>query len=398
MSTLPTALTTASHAPNARVSPVLPADADDTELVRQWLAAKLAGGLGIRPNTAHQYALEGRRLLWFAQATGQRLQQWDAAHAQAYLTLLRNPPAHAIGDTRAAGSPAWRPLRGPLSEASARQSALIARSFFGWLVKMAALRVNPFPALPRPRRARGPGSQQHFLELDHLRAVFDTLAARPTPAFWDRIQQARDRLVIALAFQTGLRASELAGLSWRDFERRHGKRGPYWVVVIRAAKGGDAQEVPCDNAMAEIARFRRVLGLSPEPRGTDTTAVIPAIPGGVRKSTRAHDRLTLQRLLMRRIGTRQGIYGIVRQAFAEAAAQLAANSDTELADKLRRASTHWLRHTAATQLLRAGRLVTDVQRVLRHRDINTTRTYTHEALEDVAAAVAGGLALPEEWK
>lgn len=395
MSTLPTAPKTAADTSNALPSPVLPADADDTELVRQWLAAKLAGGLGIRPNTAHQYALEGRRLLWFAQTTGRRLQQWDVAQTQAYLMFLRQPPAHAVGDVRMVNSAAWRPLRGPLSEASARQSALIARSFFGWLLKMAALRVNPFPALPRPRRARGPGSQQHFLELDHLRAVFDTIAVRPTPAFWDRIKQARDRLVIALAFQTGLRASELAALRWADFERRQGRHGPYWLVVIRQAKGGDAQEVPCDNAMAEIARFRRVLGLSPEPRSTDTAAVIPAIPGGARKSTRPHDRLTLQRLLMRPVGTRQGVYGIVRQAFAEAADRLAARDDAELADKLRRASTHWLRHTVATQLLRAGRMVTDVQRVLRHRDINTTRRYTHEALEDVAAAVMGGLTLPD---
>ncbi|WP_369797786.1 hypothetical protein [Cupriavidus sp. UYPR2.512] len=42
-------------------------------------------------------------------------------------------------------------------------------------------------------------------------------------------------------------------------------------------------------------------------------------------------------------------------------------------------------------MLRSGVSVTDVQRSLRHRDINTTRRYTHEALEDVARAVAGKL-------
>ncbi|MGA3976919.1 tyrosine-type recombinase/integrase [Ralstonia nicotianae] len=381
--------------PNAVASPVLPPGADDTELVGSWLAAKLAGGLGIRPNTAHQYALEGRRLLWFAHATGRRLQTWELADAQAYLMLLRNPPPHAIGDTRTQDSSAWRPLRGALSEASAHQSALIAGAFFRWLVGIEAIRVNPFAAPPRPRRRHEPGSQQRFLELAQLAAVFEAIAGRPAPALWDRIKVARDRLVIALAFLTGLRASELAALTWGDFEQRHGRHGPYWVIVIRTAKGGDDQVVPCDNAMEELARFRQLLGLSPQPRSTDSTAVIPAIPGGRRKATAPRSGLDLQRLLTRPVGTRHGLYRIVRQAFGEAATRLAARGEAELAANLEHASTHWLRHTAATQLLRAGRPVTDVQRVLRHRDINTTRTYTHEALEDVAASVAGGLSLPE---
>ncbi|MNT88961.1 site-specific tyrosine recombinase XerC [compost metagenome] len=79
----------------------------------------------------------------------------------------------------------------------------------------------------------------------------------------------------------------------------------------------------------------------------------------------------------------------MRAAFAEAAHRLERKHQGEQAARLRAASTHWLRHTHATQLLRAGVPVTDVQRALRHRDINTTRRYTHEALEDVARALAG---------
>jgi len=379
---------------NALASPVLPAAADDVELVRRWLEAKLAAGMGIRPNTANQYALEGRRLLWFAHAVGRRLQTWGVEDAQAYLRLLRAPPAHAIGDTRSRDRAAWRPLRGPLSEASARQSALIAGGFFAWLVDMQAIRVNPFAALPRTRRARGAGSQQHFLELDHLRAVFAAIDGRPKAAFWDRLQAARDRLVIALAFQTGLRASELVGLTWTDFERRMGRHGPYWVVVLRHTKGGDDQVVPCDSAMEELARFRRLLGLSPEPRRTDTTAVIPAVPGGKRRTTTPLDSLTLQRLLARPVGTRQGLYGIVRRVFGDAAQALLQRGNGELAEKLQQASTHWLRHTTATHLLRATGKLTDVQALLRHRDINTSRTYAHDALEDVATAVARVFEIP----
>ncbi|WP_244223055.1 site-specific integrase [Cupriavidus lacunae] len=141
--------------------------------------------------------------------------------------------------------------------------------------------------------------------------------------------------------------------------------------------------------MDELARFRRLIGLPPVPSTTDTAAVIPAIAGGRQRAEPPPDPSELQRKLSRPLRTRQGIYAIVRAAFAEAADRLEGEDRGEEAAGLRGASTHWLRHTHATHLLRAGVPVTDVQRALRHRDINTTRRYTHEALEDVALALAG---------
>ena len=143
--------------------------------------------------------------------------------------------------------------------------------------------------------------------------------------------------------------------------------------------------------MAELARFRQLVGLSPEPRATDTMAVVPAMAGGRQCLAPLTDKLALQRRLSRPVRTRQGLYAIVRQVFEAAALRLEASGYAEGAANLRAASTHWLRHSHATHLLRAGVPVTDVQRSLRHRDINTTRRYTHEALEDVARALAGRL-------
>lgn len=122
--------------------------------------------------------------------------------------------------------------------------------------------------------------------------------------------------------------------------------------------------------------------------------MIPAVPGGKRRTSNPIDGLTLQRLLARPVSTRQGLYGIVRRAFGDAAQALLQRGNEELAEKLQRASTHWLRHTTATHLLRATGKLTDVQALLRHRDINTSRTYAHDALEDVATAVAGVLKVP----
>ncbi|MDK3022719.1 tyrosine-type recombinase/integrase [Cupriavidus taiwanensis] len=375
---------------NALASPVLPAGLSDAQLVHAWLEAKSAAGLGLRANTRSQYELEAHRLLWYAHAIDRRLATWQVAHASGYLAFLRDPPAHTVGDGRARrASPGWRPLRGPLSEASRRQSAVIVGILFDWLVRVGALRVNPFVMVPRARAVTGPGSQRRFLELEQVAAVFDAIENRPGPTLWAELHKARDRLLLALLVQTGLRASEVAALTWADFELQWGRTRTFWTVRIRQAKGGDDQLVPCDNAMDELARFRRLVGLPPEPRATDSIAVIPAMGGGRLRAAPIAEPVELLAKLGRPLRTRQGIYAVVRAAFAEAADRLELAHQGEQAARLRAASTHWLRHTHATHLLRAGVPVTDVQRALRHRDINTTRRYTHEALEDVARALAG---------
>jgi integrase/recombinase XerC len=47
------------------------------------------------------------------------------------------------------------------------------------------------------------------------------------------------------------------------------------------------------------------------------------------------------------------------------------------ADKLRRASTHWLRHTAATHQADAGNDLRFIQKNLRHASLETTAIYLH---------------------
>lgn len=381
---------TSPLSPNALSSPVLPGELSDDGLVRAWLDAKSAAGLGLRPSTRSQYEVEAQRLLWYAHAKGRPIGTWQVTHASDYLAFLRDPPADAVSDSRARrGSAAWRPLRGPLSEASRRQSAVIVGGLFDWLVRVGALRINPFASVPRVRAATGPGSQRRFLEVEQVAAVFEGIEVRPARTQWAQLHQARDRLLVALLFLTGLRASEVTALTWADFERHPGRSRAFWTVRIRHAKGGNDQLVPCDNAMDELARWRRLVGLPPTPSPNDSTAVIPAIASGRQHAAQLADPAELQRRLSRPLRTRQGIYAIVRAAFGEAADHLERQRRSEDAARLRAASTHWLRHTHATHLLRSGVPVTDVQRALRHRDINTTRRYTHEALEDVAHALAG---------
>ena len=56
---------------------------------------------------------------------------------------------------------------------------------------------------------------------------------------------------------------------------------------------------------------------------------------------------------------------------------------------------HRLRHTAATQMLRAGASLPEIGQLLRHRHISTTAIYAkvdREALRTIARPWAGGVA------
>jgi site-specific recombinase XerD len=64
----------------------------------------------------------------------------------------------------------------------------------------------------------------------------------------------------------------------------------------------------------------------------------------------------------------------MRRFFSQAADILAGDYPT-LAEKLRRASPHWMRHTHATHALARGAELTTVRDNLRHASVATTSIY-----------------------
>ncbi|MDN7528267.1 tyrosine-type recombinase/integrase, partial [Burkholderia orbicola] len=65
-----------------------------------------------------------------------------------------------------------------------------------------------------------------------------------------------------------------------------------------------------------------------------------------------------------------------------------------LADKLRRASPHWLRHTHATHALDAGVELVVVRDNLRHASVATTSTYLHSEEAKRARQVSAAFRCP----
>ncbi|MFP4648383.1 MAG: site-specific tyrosine recombinase XerD [Halorhodospira sp.] len=149
----------------------------------------------------------------------------------------------------------------------------------------------------------------------------------------------RDRCLLEVLYATGLRVSELVGLSVDALNTRQG-------VVRVAGKGGRERLVPLgEEALDWVVRYLR------EGR--------PALLG--------------QRRSEALFVTRRG-EGLTRQAFWYRVKRYApvAGIDPSI-------SPHTLRHAFATHLLNHGADLRAVQMLLGHADLSTTQIYTHVA-------------------
>ena len=73
---------------------------------------------------------------------------------------------------------------------------------------------------------------------------------------------------------------------------------------------------------------------------------------------------------------RGGLWRVLKRFFATAA-EVVEDGFPARAEKLRRATPHWTRHTRATHLLEGGAVLTTVRDNLRHASLATTSMYLH---------------------
>lgn len=152
----------------------------------------------------------------------------------------------------------------------------------------------------------------------------------------------RDRAMLETLYATGLRVSELTGLTLSQVAHDAG-------VVRVVGKGSKERLVPMgDEAVAWISRYLR--------------DVRPALAGNSKRDemflTQRHAPLT-----------RQAFWALVKRYAVRAGIPKAS------------LSPHVLRHAFATHLLNHGADLRVVQLLLGHADITTTTIYTHVARE-----------------
>ncbi|WP_445147374.1 tyrosine-type recombinase/integrase [Dyella sp. Tek66A03] len=323
---------------------------DDVAAIGLWLAEYHDS-----PHTFRSYRKEAERLLiWATQVRGKPVSSLTREDVIAYEDFLAQPPAAWWDDSLARRGEHRRLFAGPLAERSRRQALGILSGLFNYLVRAGYLAGSPF-VLQRRRPRRG---MRRTIERYLDRALWDDVLRRVEewPQSTDRECQRyeRARWVLRFLYGTALRASEAAQAHEGDMLLL---RGRWWLRVV--GKGGVEGQVPLsDVLMDDFARYRRFLGLPTTPNASGVRPLILGIAG--RDSPL----------------TPTAVYLLVKDTFGRVA-DACESSDPSRASRLLRASTHWLRHTAASHQAEAGNPVHHIQQNLRHSSIATTSIYLH---------------------
>jgi integrase/recombinase XerD len=179
------------------------------------------------------------------------------------------------------------------------------------------------------------------------------LLAAPDQATWSG---RRDRTLLLVAVQTGLRVSELIGLRYQDIVLETGAH------VRCTGKGRKTRCIPLrKEAVAALRQWMR------EGKGQPDTPVFPNARGGPL--------------------SRDGVQYMVSK-HAAAAGQKCPSM------KSKRISPHVLRHTTAMQLLQHGVDRSVIALWLGHESMETTQMYLHANLELKEQALAKTQTLP----
>ncbi|MDT8843838.1 site-specific integrase [Paraburkholderia fungorum] len=324
----------------------------DIEAVRLWLAEYSAS-----PHTLRSYRKEAvRLLLWATQMLDRPLSSLTREDFLLYERFLAAPTGDWADPALPRRGRARRLFDGPLSERSQHQALGILSGLMTYLVSAGYLAGNPL-ALRRGRTTSARRSRRVERYLDHALWDHVLVSLEQWPRLTERDEQhyERSRWLIRLLYHTALRVSEAANAKAADFYQRRGK---WWLHVV--GKGGAEGEVPVSDAlMADFARYRGFHGLPPAPSASEGGPAVMSIAG--------NDARHL---------TPAAIYLIVKEVFRRAADALESTNPVGAAT-LHRASTHWLRHSAASHQADAGTDLRFIQKNLRHASIETTGIYLH---------------------
>lgn len=332
---------------------------DDVAAMGLWLAEYHGS-----PHTFRSYRKEAERLLlWATQVRGKAVSSLTREDVLAYEAFLAAPLSTWCDDALARHGDHRRLFAGPLSERSRRQALGILSGLFNYLVRAGYLAGTPFALQPRRRGGHSTRRTiERYLEYALWQDVLSRVEQWPQTSPREKQRYERARWVLRFLYETALRANEAAQAHEGHLLHR---RGRWWLHVT--GKGGVEGDVPVSDAlMADFARYRTFHGLPPTPSSSARCPLILGIAGRIAPLTPT------------------AVYLVVKDAL-ERVADALAPSDPIGAARLRRASPHWLRHTAATHQAEAGNPVHHIQHNLRHSSIATTSIYLH-AEEDARHA------------
>lgn len=263
-------------------------------------------------------------------------------------------------------NPQWRPFASPLSKPTIRKTISILDSFFNYLVQNNYFAGNPL-AVDKRRKGKKSNSTDRWLERDEILITLKALEENKSKD--NQFEIIRAKFIILTLFYTGLRLAELTHHKMGDFSLIEGE---WYLKVI--GKGEKARKiVVVDEYLDALINFRKFLELPALPDFEEQTPLISA------KDLKTP--LTDSR-----------VWQILKWAFNLGAqhyeCMVADSEEKKLinihkASKLRKASTHWLRHSYGTYLVKSGCEIEKVKELMGHSDISTTMIYIHIAKRDL---------------
>lgn len=205
-----------------------------------------------------------------------------------------------------------------------RLSAL--RSFFRYAIREKFCTENPLEEIESPKKEKRLPVSIAYVEVEHL-------FSQPDIAEYAGL---RDRVIMELFYSSGLRLSELVGLSRKDFDRRQ-------LILNIYGKGKKQRQAPITETAANwLIRYLE----HPE---------------------RAQIENDSQAIFLNRWGKRLTARSVDRNFSLYL-------KKSGLSEKI---TPHTIRHTIATHWLEKGMDLKTIQMLLGHNCLSTTTIYTH---------------------
>lgn len=349
-----------------------------------------------RQNTFANYRKELLRWVLWCAAIGKRYREISSRDIDAYGKFMANPPkdwcSEVAGASYRISSDKWRPFSEPLKRKSIEYGLVVIQTFFDWLQQGGRIPRNPFKIFKRKLGvstagvaviddAAAPNTKTRKVAkknskpkrviklslLDEALALLEALQSKEPDVVKFRTI-GRQIWVIKLIKMTGLRREEAALAMWKDVSVADEDVGGGHVLEV-VGKGSKQRFVPLiEPVMVAFRQYRSEMSLPYPPDGEEFLI-----------------NHVMHRKVDKGVSTSM-VHHIVSTGLKTAADQIEMDGDPKGAAKLREASTHWLRHTFATELGKENDVAL-VQAVLGHTDMNTSSIYIHKDAEALREAV-----------